>query len=130
MLPRDDLPAPAVQVPEDHANGEEPGWSSEQAQQSGSGGGGTSSQWEQQQAQAQDNSNTQSQGHRGAGEENRRPASTRYHNVQPPQQQRQHVPQYKLQAKITGLERTGKKDPILRFDVHVRMARSLATFSY
>lgn len=30
------------------------------------------------------------------------------------------APQYKLQAKITGLERTGKKDPILRFDVHVR----------
>jgi hypothetical protein len=27
--------------------------------------------------------------------------------------------QYKLQAKITGLERTGRKDPILRFDVHV-----------
>lgn len=26
---------------------------------------------------------------------------------------------YKIQAKITGLERTGKKDPILRFDVHV-----------
>lgn len=31
-------------------------------------------------------------------------------------------PQYKLQAKITGLERTGRKDPIMRFDVHVRMA--------
>lgn len=29
------------------------------------------------------------------------------------------VPQYKLQAKVTGLERVGKKDPILRFDVHV-----------
>jgi hypothetical protein len=29
------------------------------------------------------------------------------------------LPAYKLQAKITGLERTGKKDPILRFDVHV-----------
>lgn len=29
-------------------------------------------------------------------------------------------PQYRLQAKITGLERTGKKDPVLRFDVHVR----------
>lgn len=29
-------------------------------------------------------------------------------------------PQFRLQAKITGLERTGKKDPILRFDVHVR----------
>lgn len=28
-------------------------------------------------------------------------------------------PQLRLQAKITGLERTGKKDPILRFDVHV-----------
>lgn len=26
---------------------------------------------------------------------------------------------YKIQGKITGLERTGKKDPILRFDVHV-----------
>ena len=28
-------------------------------------------------------------------------------------------PNYKLQAKITGLERNGRKDPILRFDVHV-----------
>lgn len=38
-------------------------------------------------------------------------------------------PQHKLQAKITGLERTGRKDPILRFDVHVHMpvsARLLA----
>ncbi|KAI9842342.1 MAG: Vacuolar protein sorting-associated protein 17 [Sclerophora amabilis] len=32
---------------------------------------------------------------------------------------RANVPKYKLQAKITGLERTGRKDPILRFDVHV-----------
>ncbi len=32
---------------------------------------------------------------------------------------RQNAPQYKLQAKVTGLERTGRKDPILRFDVHV-----------
>lgn len=31
--------------------------------------------------------------------------------------------QFKLQAKITGLERTGKKDPVLRFDVHVRHLR-------
>lgn len=29
------------------------------------------------------------------------------------------APQPRLQAKITGLERTGKKDPIFRFDVHV-----------
>ncbi len=28
-------------------------------------------------------------------------------------------PQYKLQAKITGLERPGRKDPILRFDIYV-----------
>ena len=30
-------------------------------------------------------------------------------------------PQYKLQAKITSLERTGKKDPAITFDVHVRL---------
>ncbi|KAH0600422.1 hypothetical protein MHUMG1_01418 [Metarhizium humberi] len=36
----------------------------------------------------------------------------------PPSQQR---PQFKLQAKITGLERTGKKDPVLRFDVHTNL---------
>lgn len=35
---------------------------------------------------------------------------------QPPQQPRK---QYKLQAKITALERTGRKDPVLRFDVYV-----------
>lgn len=35
------------------------------------------------------------------------------------QNQRQNLPQYKLQAKITSLERTGRKDPVLRFDVHV-----------
>jgi len=29
--------------------------------------------------------------------------------------------QYKLQAKITGLERTGRKDPIMRFDVHTNI---------
>jgi hypothetical protein len=34
-------------------------------------------------------------------------------NTRPP------APAYKIQAKITSLERTGKKDPILRFDVHV-----------
>ncbi|KAG6164037.1 hypothetical protein E4U48_000207 [Claviceps purpurea] len=27
--------------------------------------------------------------------------------------------QFKLHAKITGLERTGKKDPVLRFEVHI-----------
>lgn len=36
------------------------------------------------------------------------------------QYSKQSHPVYKIQAKITGLERTGKKDLILRFDVHVR----------
>jgi len=29
-------------------------------------------------------------------------------------------PQYKLQAKVNGLERSGRKDTILRFDIYVR----------
>lgn len=41
-----------------------------------------------------------------------------YHGVGRQAQQPQ-APQYKLQAKITGLERNGRKDPIMRFDVHV-----------
>ncbi|KAI9655866.1 MAG: Vacuolar protein sorting-associated protein 17 [Trizodia sp. TS-e1964] len=28
---------------------------------------------------------------------------------------------YKMQAKITGLERTGRKDPILKFDIHTNL---------
>lgn len=35
------------------------------------------------------------------------------------QHPRQPAPAYKIQARITSLERTGKKDPVLRFDVHV-----------
>ena len=45
------------------------------------------------------------------------PEPQRYHPGGRGQQQQ--GSQYKLQAKITGLERTGRKDPILRFDVHV-----------
>lgn len=41
------------------------------------------------------------------------------------QQQRPRPPQCKLQAKITGLERTGRKDPILRFDVYVCLSSTL-----
>ena len=40
------------------------------------------------------------------------------------QQQQQRAIQYKLQAKVTGLERTGRKDPILRFDVYVSFLSS------
>ncbi|QPC72710.1 hypothetical protein HYE68_003462 [Fusarium pseudograminearum] len=44
---------------------------------------------------------------------------------QPPQKPA--GPQFRLQAKITGLERTGKKDPILRFDVHTNISRFRTT---
>lgn len=40
-------------------------------------------------------------------------------NSRPPAPVPVPAPTYKIQGKITGLERTGKKDPILRFDVHV-----------
>lgn len=46
---------------------------------------------------------------------------------QQPQSRKPSYPQYKLQAKITGLERTGKKDPILRFDVHTNIPRFRTT---
>lgn len=51
------------------------------------------------------------------------------------QHQQQHQPnvraaqkqQYKLQAKITGLERNGRKDPILRFDVYTNLPKFRTT---
>ncbi|KAK3182316.1 Vacuolar protein sorting-associated protein 17 [Lecanicillium sp. MT-2017a] len=39
------------------------------------------------------------------------------------QPQKPTQPQYRLQVKITGLERTGKKDPLLRFDVYTNLPR-------
>ena len=55
-----------------------------------------------------------------ASEHHSQPAPDSHRQVQ---QQQQPPPQpksnWRLQAKITGLERTGKKDPVLRFDVHV-----------
>lgn len=48
---------------------------------------------------------------------------SRYHGTAQ-QRQRQNLPQYRLSAKITGLERTGRKDPVLKFDVHVCLACS------
>ncbi|KAL4801033.1 Vps5 C terminal like-domain-containing protein [Aspergillus venezuelensis] len=43
------------------------------------------------------------------------------------QNAKQPAPVYKIQAKITGLERTGKKDPILRFDVHTNIPKFRTT---
>ncbi|KAH8667379.1 hypothetical protein BGZ60DRAFT_470231 [Tricladium varicosporioides] len=55
-----------------------------------------------------------------------RPEPQRYHQVAR-QAQQPPGPQYKLQAKITGLERTGRKDPILRFDVHTNLPKFRTT---
>lgn len=43
------------------------------------------------------------------------------------QPQKPAQPQHRLQAKITGLERTGKKDPVLRFDVYTNLPRFRTT---
>ena len=67
----------------------------------------------QQQQQPQQNRHPQSQQQQSTTGPNR------YHGTAR-QAQRQTLPQYKLQAKIIGLERTGRKDPILKFMVHVR----------
>lgn len=47
------------------------------------------------------------------------PPQQRQHGNRSQHQQRAPAPRYKLQAKVNGLERTGRKDPILRFDVYV-----------
>jgi hypothetical protein len=119
---REDLPPPAV----GHGAGadciERPGSGWDQDQQR---------QWlpqteshgqQQQQSQPQQQQEYQSEGHRNdeTAAENRRPHSAaRYHGAPQHHAQQRQQPQYKLQTKITGLERTGKKDAILRFDVYV-----------
>ncbi len=50
-----------------------------------------------------------------------RPGAARYHSAR----QQRPVPAYKLQAKVTALERTGRKDPVIRFDVYVRRVACL-----
>jgi hypothetical protein len=112
-VPRQDLPGPAIG--DGHEGGED-GWTQEQRQQ-----------WQYQQQQQHHPGGQQE---RGSGEENRRPHSSRYHRQQQQHQQQQHHPQYKLQAKITSLERSGKKDPILRFDVYVCEIYSLMSVSH
>ncbi|KAI1003860.1 Vacuolar protein sorting-associated protein 17 [Podosphaera aphanis] len=60
--------------------------------------------------------------------EGHRPEPQRYHrNARHSQQQHTIGSQQKLQARITGLERTGRKDPILRFDVHTNLPKFRTT---
>ncbi|KAH9887107.1 hypothetical protein F4778DRAFT_757244 [Xylariomycetidae sp. FL2044] len=56
-----------------------------------------------------------------------KPAGNHNSPRQEQQPRRPPGPQYKLQAKITGLERTGRKDPILRFDVHTNIPKFRTT---
>ncbi|KAI9803049.1 MAG: Vacuolar protein sorting-associated protein 17, partial [Phylliscum demangeonii] len=58
--------------------------------------------------------------------EPQRPLAQRYHTPARATP-RSSIPQYRLQAKITGLERTGRKDPILRFDVHTNLPKFRTT---
>ncbi|KAI6821931.1 vacuolar protein sorting-associated protein vps17 [Hortaea werneckii] len=125
-VPRQDLPGPAIAEEQEEQQHGHPSAQQQQQQQ------------QQQQHQIPQDPHLS----QGFGEENRRPASAaRYHNVpaqhpqqgarspQPQQQpqQQQHMPQYKMQAKITGLERTGKKDSIFRFDVHTNLPKFRTT---
>jgi hypothetical protein len=48
----------------------------------------------------------------------RQPAAPALKQV-PAKRTRQERPHYKLQAKITGLERNSRKDPLFKFDVYV-----------
>ncbi|PBP16412.1 vacuolar protein sorting-associated protein Vps17 [Diplocarpon rosae] len=70
-------------------------------------------------------------GNRSAEQQNQaqphRAEPQRYHSAARKPQQQGHAPKYKLQAKITGLERTGRKDPILRFDVHTNLPKFRTT---
>ncbi|RKF57732.1 Vacuolar protein sorting-associated protein 17 [Erysiphe neolycopersici] len=58
--------------------------------------------------------------------EGHRTEPQRYHRSRQQSQQLVGL-QYKLQAKITGLERIGRKDPILRFDVHTNLPKFRTT---
>ena len=55
----------------------------------------------------------------GGGGEGAAAPATQRRGVKAQGREKRPAPQYKLTAKVTGLERNGRKDPILRFDVYV-----------
>ncbi|KAI1850122.1 hypothetical protein JX265_003493 [Neoarthrinium moseri] len=97
-----------------------PSQQSETSQQSGFGGPLDPSQ----QAPPQQHAEPQPGQAQGQGQP---PAAGAPAAGQEQQARRPTQPQWKLQAKITGLERTGRKDPILRFDVHTNIPRFRTT---
>ncbi|KAK3671961.1 Vacuolar protein sorting-associated protein 17 [Recurvomyces mirabilis] len=136
---RQDLPGPAIREEREHEHegGSGSGSSGQQyAYQPNQPGNWSPEQQNQWQHQQQQQQQAQYGGQeRMSAEENRRPQSARYHNAPPHHQQQQqhtqarqqHMQQYKLQVKITGLERAGKKDPILRFDVYTNLPKFRTT---
>ncbi|KAL8700812.1 MAG: hypothetical protein Q9201_005246 [Fulgogasparrea decipioides] len=90
-------------------------------------GGGFQGQYQQQQPQnSQQNRQQQGYPYQPQPQQPRSAIPSRYHTGAR-QNQRQNLPQYKLQAKITSLERTGRKDPVLRFDVHTNLPKFRTT---
>lgn len=143
-MQHDDLTANAFAQPTTasgptSATEDAPSQSYEESQQSGFGGPpqqnhgieapgyGAGNDAAQQQQQQQQQQYQQQQGQQGQAPEVGMAAGQQ---GQQPQARKPAYPQYKLQAKITGLERTGRKDPILRFDVHVQLPPLSAITGY
>ncbi|KAK4142370.1 uncharacterized protein C8A04DRAFT_29999 [Dichotomopilus funicola] len=101
--PQSEALAPAEPIPE---------------QQGFVGGQGPQSPQPQGQTQAQAQTQMQTQQQQGHGQPTQEQQQQQRQQQQP---RKPPPPQFKLQAKITGLERTGRKDPILRFDVHTNL---------
>ncbi|KAF1847462.1 retromer complex subunit Vps17 [Cucurbitaria berberidis CBS 394.84] len=91
----------------------ENGENGQQSQVAAGGQGQDAPQQQQQQQQQQGQQQAPQQGHQ----------PQRYHGTRQ-QRPQQH---YKLQAKVTGLERNSKKDPILRFDVYTNLPKFRTT---
>ncbi|EFQ85334.1 hypothetical protein PTT_19758 [Pyrenophora teres f. teres 0-1] len=116
--PTSDIPSSPLppQASPYHDGGEQYGYMGDQDAQSRPGTAPENGDHQQQQPQQQ-------QAHVSGQDAPRSPQAhqgqqpQRYHGNRPQRQQQQ----YKLQAKVTGLERNSKKDPILRFDIYVRL---------
>ncbi|OAP65681.1 hypothetical protein AYL99_01653 [Fonsecaea erecta] len=75
------------------------------------------------QHQSPEEVSAQAQDVQATGAAQQRPGAARYHSAR----QNRPVPQYKLQAKVTALERTGRKDPVIRFDVYTNLPKFRTT---
>ncbi|KAK1919072.1 hypothetical protein P3342_008796 [Pyrenophora teres f. teres] len=122
--PTSDIPSSPLppQASPYHDGGEQYGYMGDQDAQSRPGTAPENGDHQQQQPQQQ-------QAHVSGQDAPRSPQAhqgqqpQRYHGNRPQRQQQQ----YKLQAKVTGLERNSKKDPILRFDIYTNLPKFRTT---